>query len=150
MPPHDEHPVNGRTAQAYGPARRFSLWLEQLRACDLSFAEASTLHPDDMGEWQAGVYLLTGCELVWLELGGRVLGERPLQAAVDEIDQPRCWWSSSEEATIRWAAHFWDPSHSGPGFPSQVGHFHFRRWVNACHLYKRTAPTLTTTNRSAR
>ncbi len=145
MPPHDERLVSARSAEVGGRERRFSLWLDQLRACDLSFAEASTLHPDDMGEWQAGVYLLTGCETVWLELGGRVLAERSLQAAVDQLEQPGRWWSPSEDAAIRWAAHFWDLRHSGPGFPSEFGHFHFRRWVNACHLYKRTVPTLTIT-----
>jgi hypothetical protein len=150
VPPHEDHPVHVHTVQASAQARRFSVWLDQLRACDLSFAEASTLHPDEMGEWQAGVYLLTGCEPVWLQLGGCVLAERSLQAAVDELDQPQRWWSPGEEAAIRWAAHFWDLRHSGPGFPSEFGHFHFRRWVNACHLYKRTAPTLTITNRGVR
>ena len=145
-----QHTTTTNDAHEASCPSRFDLWLEQLRACDLSFAEASTLHPDDMGEWQAGVYLLTGCEPVWLELGGRALAERSLQAAVDEANQPRRWWSQGEEATSRWAAHFWDPGDSGPGFPSQFGHFHFRRWVNACHLYMRTAPTLNTTNRSAR
>jgi hypothetical protein len=150
VPPRDGRPVDGRIALASGPERRFGLWLDQLRACDLSFAEASTLHPADAGEWQAGVYLLTGCEPVWLELGGRVLAERSLQAAVDELDQPRRWWSPSEDTAVRWAAHFWDVRHCGPGFPSQFGHFLFRRWINACHLYKRTAPTITITNGSPR
>ena len=150
MPPHEDRLVDVRTVQASAPARRFSLWLDQLRACDLSFAEASSLRPADLGQWQAGVCLLTGCEPLWLQLGGRVLAERSLQAAVDELDQPQRWWSPGEDAAIRWAAHFWDLRHSGPGFPSEFGHFHFRRWVNACHLYKRTAPTLTITNRSAR
>ena len=150
MPPHDERLVSERSAEASAPERRFGLWLDQLRACDLSFAEASTLRPDDMGEWQAGVYLLTGCDTVWSELGGRVLAERSLQAAVDERDQPRRWWSPGEDAAIRWAAHFWDPRYSGPGFPSEFDHFHFRRWVTACPLCKRTAPTLTITNGSAR
>ena len=150
MPPRENHLVDVHTVQVSDPAPRFSLWLDQLRACDLSFAEASTLHPADMREWQAGVYLLTGCDTVWSELGGRVLTERSLKATVDELDQPHRWWAPGEDAAIRWAAHFWDVRHSGPGFPSEFDHLHFRRWVNACHLYKRVAPTLTITNRGVR
>ncbi len=50
--------------------QRFASALALLRNSDPSFAEASVLYPDDMGEWQAAVYLLTGCEEVSSAVGG--------------------------------------------------------------------------------
>ena len=51
---------------------------KQLRSGDPAFAEASILHPGDMSEWQATVYLLTGCEEVSAALGGSVLADRSI------------------------------------------------------------------------
>lgn len=44
---------------------RFDAFLDQLRTGDPTFAEASALYPNDMGECQAAAYLLTGCDAVW-------------------------------------------------------------------------------------
>ncbi len=49
-------------------------FIERLRAQDPAFAEASVLYPDDMGEWQAAVYLLTGCDPLWRVLGAAAGG----------------------------------------------------------------------------
>ena len=77
MPLHDDEPLGDLLAGSRDRAQQFNVWLDQLRAGDPAFAEASLLYPDDMGEWQAAVYLLTGCDQVWLALAqvyGRTVG----------------------------------------------------------------------------
>jgi hypothetical protein len=48
--------------------RQFAVLLAQLRAAEPRFSEASILLPDEVGEWHAAVYLLTGCGPVWENL----------------------------------------------------------------------------------
>ena len=55
---------------------RFKRWLERLRGGDPAFAEPSVLYSRDLSEWQAAVYLLTGCEQVWSVLGADALADR--------------------------------------------------------------------------
>ena len=64
----DDDPV-ARSSPAPNRAERYSDWLAHLPAGDPAFAEASALYPPDMGEWQSAVYLLTGNDGVWGELG---------------------------------------------------------------------------------
>jgi hypothetical protein len=75
VPLHDDEPLEDLLAQSRYHAQQFNIWLDQLRAGDPAFAEASPLYPDDMGEWQAAVYLLAGCDQVWLPLAQNVLTE---------------------------------------------------------------------------
>ena len=78
------------------------------RSGDSAFAEASALYPPDMSEWQAAVYLLSGCEEVWGELGGRVMRERSIAPVIEELESPRRPWGSSEDAVMQSAGDFWD------------------------------------------
>jgi hypothetical protein len=116
---------------------RFKLWLDQVRAGDPAFAEASALYPWDMGEWQAAVYLLTGCGEVWRALGAPVLAERSLGPVVAELQSPRRPWAASEDAVMEWAAHFWDVDRSRVKFPYVFQRFYLQRWIVACHLRQR-------------
>ena len=60
-----------------------------------------------------------------------------------ELEDRRRAWSSSEDAVMRWAAHFWDDRWPAR-FPHVFETYYFRRWVTACHLYKRITPGLPT------
>jgi hypothetical protein len=42
-----------------------------------------------MGEWQAAVYLLTGCEPLWRMLRAAVMAERSMAPIIGEIENPR-------------------------------------------------------------
>jgi len=64
----DQDPLKETFARARDRSQRFNRRLEHLRSCDASFAQASALYPEDMGEWQAAVYLLTSCKTVWAGL----------------------------------------------------------------------------------
>src|SRR5215216_6350899 len=87
------------------PTTGFGDFIDQLRAQDPAFAEASGLYPDDMGEWQASVYLLTGCDPVWRVLGAAAMAERSMAPIISEIENPRRAWSASEDEVMAWAAH---------------------------------------------
>jgi hypothetical protein len=143
VPLHDDQPLEDLLARSRDHAQQFNLWLDQLRADDPAFAEASLLYPADMSEWQAAVYLLTGCDQVWLALAQNVLTD-VFSPVINELEDGRRAWSSSEDTVMRWAAHFWDVD----GWPAQLPYvfetFYFRRWINACHLYKRITPALPT------
>lgn len=147
LPPNDD-PLE-LFARSRARAHQFGHWLETLRAGDPAFAEASVLYPDDMGEWQAGVYLLTGCHEPWRALGERVLSAVSLGPVIAELEQPRRPWSGSEHAILRWAAHFWDVDRWPAQFPYVFDEFYFGRWIRACHLYKRLPPVATTDTGSA-
>ena len=150
MPLHDDEPLEDLLARSRDRAQQFNVWLDQLRAGDPAFTGASLLYPADMGEWQAAVYLLTGCDQVWLALAQDVLGDVSIAPAIHECEDPRCPWSSSEGAVIRWAVHFWDVDRWPAKFPYEFEEFYFRRWITACHLYKRIAPALTIMRESGR
>lgn len=143
-------PVAETLTCARDRSERFSLWIDQLRSGDPAFAEASTLYHDDMGEWQAAVYLLTGCEVVWADTNADVLAKRSIAPVVDEHQRPRRSWSSSEDAVMQWAAHFWDVHRWPVTFPHAFEEFYFRRWITASHPYKKIPPALTITNRGQR
>ena len=113
----------------------------------LAFAEASALYPWDMTEWQAAVYLLTGCELVWTCDRRRGAG-----GPLDRPGDPRARGAAgergaaSEDAVMAWAAHFWDVGQRRPAkFPYVFEQFYFHRWITACHLRQKMAPALTVT-----
>jgi hypothetical protein len=103
----DDDPLEEMFARARDRAERFQLWLEQLPSGDPGFAAASALYPLDMSEWQAAMYLLTGCEGVCGALGADVLVDRSIAPVVRELEQPRRPWASSENAIMQWACHFW-------------------------------------------
>ena len=115
-------------------------FIDQLRARDLAFAEASVLYDDDMGEWQAAVYLLTGCDPVWRVLGAAVMAERSMAPIISEIANPRRGWSASEEEVLAWAAHFWELRRYPANFPSTFHGPLFDRWIAALHLRDGRAP----------
>lgn len=115
-------------------------FVEQLRARDRAFAEVSSLYPDDMGEWQAAVYLLSGCETVWRVLGAAVLAERSMAPIISEIGNARRAWSASETEVMAWAAHFWEFRRNRADFPFAFGDPLFDRWVVALHLRKGRGP----------
>ena len=142
MPLHDDEPLEDLLARSRDRAQQFNVWLDQLRACDPAFAEASLLYTADMGEWQAAVYLLTGCDHVWLALAQDVLSDVSIAPVITELEDRRRVWSSSEDAVMRWAAHFWDVDRWPAKFPHVFETYYFRRWVTACHLYKRITPAL--------
>jgi hypothetical protein len=142
VPLHNDEPLEDLLACSRDRAQQFNIWLDQLRAGDPAFAEASLLYPDDMGEWQAAVYLLTGCDQVWLALAQNVLTEVSIAPVINELEGRRRAWSSSEDAVVRWAAHFWDVDRWPAKFPHVFETYYFRRWITACHLYKRITPAL--------
>lgn len=143
----DDDPIEATIAHMRDRADRFAVWLEWLRAGDPAFAEASALYPEDMGEWQAAVYLLSGCNEVWGGLAGGVLGQRSIAPAIHELEQPRRAWSSSEDVVMQWASHFWDVDRWPAKFPYAFEEFYFRRWIAACHLYRTIPPALTIAER---
>ena len=115
-------------------------FLDQLRAQDPAFAEASVLRPDDMGEWQAAVYLLTGCAPLWGALGVAVMTEGSMLPVFSEIENPRRAWSASETEAMAWAAHFWEFRRNRADFPFAFGDPLFDRWIAALHLRDGRAP----------
>jgi hypothetical protein len=116
-------------------------FIDQLRAQDPAFAEASVLYPDDMGEWQAAVYLLAGCDPVWRVLGAAVMAERSTAPVISEIENPRRGWSASEDEVLAWAAHFWELRRNRANFLSTFQGPLFDRWIIALHLRQRRALT---------
>jgi hypothetical protein len=115
-------------------------FIDQLRARDPAFAEASVLYDDDMDEWQSAVYLLSGCELIWRALGAAVMAERSMIPVLDEAENPQRAWSASEDEVMAWAAHFWDLRRHPANFPSTFQDFLFDRWIAALHLRGGRAP----------
>jgi hypothetical protein len=143
VPPHDDLPLDDVLVRSREYTRGFKVWLEHLRAQDPPFANASVVYPDDMGEWQAAVYLLTASSEVWNAMGDDVLATTSIAPVIDELAQPHRAWSSSENGVMQWAAHFWDVGRWPARFPYVFAEFYFRRWISACHLYKRIPPALT-------
>jgi hypothetical protein len=124
-------------------------WLTQLVAAvgelhqgDSSFAKASVLYPEDMGEWQAAVYLLSGSWVVWERLGTVVMESRSIGPVIEELEEPTYAWSGGEREVLVWAAHFWDLQGQPAHFPYRFDSVNFHRWVVACHLRKGVAPQL--------
>jgi hypothetical protein len=136
----DDEPLEDLLASSRDRAQQFNVWLEQLRAGDPAFAEAPLRYPADMGEWQAGVHLLTGWDHVWLALAQNVLRHVSIAPVINELEDFRRAWSSSEAAVMGWAAHFWDVDRWPQRFPHVFETYYFRRWIIACHLYRRMTP----------
>ena len=130
--------------------QQFLVWIDGLCDNDPTFAQASVLQDDDWGEWQAAVYLLTGCHEAWTALGPEILASRSIGPVVHELDHGHRGWSSSELLLLRWAAHFWDVGLSEVSFPYSFDEFNFRRWITACHLYKHIPPAHEDTSEAAR
>lgn len=130
----DQDPLKETFARGLDRSQRFKRRLEHLRSGDPSFAQASALYPDDMGEWQAAVYLLTGCEVVWAATRTAVLADRSIASLIDELQDPHRAWASSEETVMQWAAHFWDVERWPAKFPYVFEELYFQRWITACHL----------------
>ena len=141
----DDDPLEDVLARARDRAARYAVWLEHLRSGDPAFAEASALYPADMSEWQSAVYLLTGNDGVWGELGAAVMQDRSIGPVIGELERPGRPWASSQDAVMRWAAHFWDVDRWPAKFPYVFEQFLFYRWVTACHLRQRIPPALTVT-----
>ncbi len=139
MPPH-EQTLQQLLAASRLQHTRYALWLKQLRDDDPDFAHASVRYPNDANEWQAATYLLSGCPPVWSAFGDLVLAEVSIAPIIFELDEPSRPWSTSEQAVLEWAAHFWDVGHSDVRFPHVFDSHNFRRWITACHLYRRTMP----------
>jgi hypothetical protein len=142
----DDDPIEDVLARSRDRSERFKVWLEHLRSGDPAFSEASALYPDDMDEWQAAVYLLSGCGEVCAALGADVLADRSMAPVVHELEKPGRAWSSSEGAVMQWAAHFWDVDRHPATFPYVFEQFYFQRWVTACHVRKHMPPALTVTS----
>ncbi len=141
MQPHDDQPIDEILTRSCGRDTQFLFWLDGLQDTDPTFAQASVLHADDWREWQATLYLLSGCEQIWAALGPRVRADRSISPAVHGLERGRRPRSSSEHAVRRWVAHVWnDRNNSEVGLQSAFEEFYFLRWITACHLYKRIAP----------
>jgi hypothetical protein len=70
-------------------AARYEDFLVTLRQSDPAFGSPRRFTAGDMAKWQAAVYLLTGCEEVWSELGAAVLAERSIGRVSAQLDKPR-------------------------------------------------------------
>ena len=139
----DRDALEATLTRARDHAARFARWLEHLRAADPEFAEASALHPNDEGEWQAAVYLLIGCNEVWNLLARDVLAHASIAPVIEELAKPRRAWCSSEYAVMEWSVHFWNLDRWPAKFPYVFEHHDFERWITACHLYMRITPAHT-------
>ena len=142
--PNDD-PVDEILARSRDRAERYAGWLAHLRAGDPAVSEASALYPPDMSDWQSAVYLLTGNDGVWGELGAAVMRERSIGPVIHELENPTRGWASSQRAVMQWAAHFWDVDRPPAKFPYVFEQFLFYRWMTACHLRQRIPSALTVT-----
>lgn len=133
-------PLSAAIERASAAERAFASFVAGLRNADPDFAEASVLHPEDMGEWQAAVYLLTGCHVAWARLGAAVMESRSAAPVIEELEHPTYGWSGGERELLVWAAHFWDVDRHPAHFPYRFDQFNFHRWIVACQLRKGLAP----------
>ena len=122
--------------------RQFAVLLAQLRAAEPRFAEASILLPNEVGEWHAAVYLLTGCGSVWERLGPPIVAQCSLSPVCEEMESARRRWTPSERAAMEWALHFWRPDKYEASFPVAFQGFLFTRWIVAAHLQKGLVPMI--------
>jgi len=125
--------------RARAAERAFASFVAGLRNADPRFAEASALHKDGMGEWQAAVYLLSGCGQLSSVLGPAVMRERSLAPVFAEIEKPRRAWSGGEHQVLIWAAHFWSDNQAA-SLPYVFDPYLYSRWLVALHLRRGFAP----------
>ncbi|HST69024.1 MAG TPA: hypothetical protein VLI94_05140 [Solirubrobacterales bacterium] len=112
-----------------------------MRAAEPRFAEASILQPDEVGQWHAAVYLLTGCGSVWEALGPAIVAQCSIGPVREELESSRRPWNESERAAMEWALHFWRPDLFPASFPAFRG-FLFTRWIVAAHLRQGLVPMI--------
>lgn len=122
--------------------RQFAVLLAQLRAAEPRFAEASILLPNEVGEWHAAVYLLTGCGPVWERLGPPIVAQCSLSPVLEEMESARRRWTKDQRAAMEWAMHFWRPDKYAASFPAAFQRFLFTRWIVAAHLQKGLVPMI--------
>jgi len=122
--------------------RQFAVLLAQLRAAEPRFAEASILLPNEVGEWHAAVYLLTGCGPVWERLGPPIVAQCSLSPVMEEMESARRRWTKDQRAAMEWALHFWRPDKYAASFPVAFQGFLFTRWIVAAHLQKGVVPMI--------
>jgi hypothetical protein len=122
--------------------RQFAVLLAQLRAAEPHFAEASILLPNEVGEWHAAVYLLTGCGPVWERLGPPIVAQCSLSPVCEEMESARRRWTKDQRAAMEWAMHFWRPDKYAASFPVAFQGFLFTRWIVAAHLQKGLVPRI--------
>jgi hypothetical protein len=122
--------------------RKFALLLAQLRSAEPRFAEASILQPDEVGGWQAAVYLLTGCGPVWEVLGSAIVAQASLEPVREELNIAGHAWTSTQRTVMEWALHFWRPDRFMAGYPANFQSFLFTRWIVAAHLRKGVIPMI--------
>ena len=122
--------------------RQFAVLLAQLRAAEPRFAEASILLPNDVGEWHAAVYLLTGCGPVWERLGPPIVAQCSLSPVCEEMESARRRWTKDQHSAMEWALHFWRPDKYEASFPMVFQPFLFTRWIVAAHLQKGLVPVI--------
>src|SRR4051795_4522965 len=122
--------------------RQFAVLLAQLRAAEPRFAEASVLLPNEVGEWHAAVYLLTGCGPVWERLGPPIVAQCSLSPVLEEMESARRRWTKDQRAAMEWAMHFWRPDKYAASFPATFQGFLFTRWIVAAHLQKGMVPMI--------
>jgi hypothetical protein len=121
--------------------RQFAVLLAQIRAAEPPFAEASILQPDDVGQWHAAVYLLTGCGPVWETLGPAIVAQCSIGPVREELESSRRPWNESQRAVMEWALHFWRSDLFPITFPAFRG-FLFTRWIVAAHLRQGVVPVI--------
>ena len=134
MPLHDDEPLEDLLARSRDHAQQFDV---TTRAHDPPFAQASLFYPDDMGEWQAAIYLLTGSEKSGMRWATTCSPIQSIAPVIDELAQPHRAWSSSEDGVMQCAAHFWDVGRYPATFP-----YSSSSTPLLCHLCKRLTPAL--------
>jgi hypothetical protein len=122
--------------------RQFALLLAQLRSAEPRFAEASILHPDEVGGWQAAVYLLSGCGSVWDALGPAIVAQASLEPVREELNIAGHAWTATQRTVMEWALHFWRPDQFMAGYPANLQSLLFTRWIVAAHLRKGMLPMI--------
>jgi hypothetical protein len=139
MASEERDPLSVAIDRANADARAFASFLARLRDADPRFAEVSALHKDGMGEWQAAVYLLSGCGELWSAVGPAVMRERSLAPVFAELENPRRAWSGGEQQVLVWAAHFWSDDQAA-SLPYVFDQGLYSRWLVALHLRRGFAP----------
>ena len=140
----DDDPLEDALAGAVTARSVMASGLMHLRAGDPAFAEASALYPSDMSEWQSAVYLVTGNDGVWGELGGRVMPERSIGPVTQELEGSRRRGHQAGRGDAVGDA-FLGRRQWPAKFPYVFERFLFYRWVTACYLRQRIPPALTVT-----
>jgi hypothetical protein len=118
----------------------FLVFLGHLRDVEPPFAEVSVLHPVERGDWQAAVYLLSGCCPVWRVFRAPVIRARSIAPVAVALARGNPGGCGTERAVMSWAAHFWDLRRHHARYPFEFSDFYFRRWMTALHLRHQMPP----------